>query len=685
MKNVAGLLFGFFVLLIVTPLNAQKPPAKFGEIETALLTNNICPIDSGAHAYYVFDFGDCYFEIDQTPIVSNDLETHKSRFSLRYTHHFRIKINDNNGLDEANLSFKFYSEDDVIETRVEKIEGITFNLVDNKAEKTKLDKNSIVKSVRRNWVTMEFPMPNVRPGSVIEVSYTLISEGLGTLPTWFFQHTIPTLQSEFHTRIPEYFTYNKILNGYFPISTTTEQDGGRFTLTYTDNHTTMRSGPETYIKTYSYFKNNTHYLAKDVPALPDLEYIINPENNITKVDFELAGYRFDSPVVQTFNTSWEEINKFILDHYNLERELKNFASLENIGGKIVSQGYSGPDAMNEALEAIQHTFRWNTHHDWEPTNNLYTALNKGEGNSADINLCLIRLLRDIGFEAFPVLISTRANGNIKPYQPSIYQLNSLIALVKFEGKNYLMDATSQESEVNQLPLYSLNGVGWILDRQQNGWVDLLNGQASKEQHTYELILDENLNATGTATRIYTEYGASAKKSDFSKAANEEEYYTNYILDYKGLTITDKKNNFSDSSGSEATENLSVKIDGFAEQAGDVIYFSPAYFDNAENPFKLEERLYPVEFDYPIIKIETVKIKLPDGYLVESLPKPLMITLPDKAGRYVYNIVIMENWIMLTSTFSMNKTIMTNEEYSDLRMFYTMIQEKQREKIVLKKS
>ena len=69
---------------------------------------------------------------------------------------------------------------------------------------------------------VKFEMPDVKVGSVVEVSYTISSEFVTWFREWYFQHTIPTLLSEYHTRIPEYFKFHIFQKGYEHLSTTTE-------------------------------------------------------------------------------------------------------------------------------------------------------------------------------------------------------------------------------------------------------------------------------------------------------------------------------------------------------------------------------------------------------------------------------------------------------------------------------
>jgi hypothetical protein len=59
-------------------------------------------------------------------------------------------------------------------------------------------------------------------------------------------------------------------------------------------------------------------------------------------------------------------------------------------------------------------------------------------------------------------------------------------------------------------------------------------------------------------------------------------------------------------------------------------------------------------------------------------------LPGNAAKYVFNVAQSGNSIVITSNMQINKNLFTQEEYPNLREFYTQVVAKQAEQIVLKK-
>ena len=62
----------------------------------------------------------------------------------------------------------------------------------------------------------------------------------------------------------------------------------------------------------------------------------------------------------------------------------------------------------------------------------------------------------------------------------------------------------------------------------------------------------------------------------------------------------------------------------------------------------------------------------------------LISLPENAASYVYNVMQTGNQITFTSMFHINRSLFTQLEYPNLREFYNQVVAKQAEQIVLKK-
>lgn len=79
-----------------------------------------------------------------------------------------------------------------------------------------------------------------------------------------------------------------------------------------------------------------------------------------------------------------------------------------------------------------------------------------------------------------------------------------------------------------------------------------------------------------------------------------------------------------------------------------------------------------------------RISLPEGYSVDELPQPKVISLPNGAAKYTYNVSQLGNMLNVVSFLQINKSLFLQDEYPNLREFYNQLVAKQAEQIVLKK-
>ena len=122
-----------------------------------------------------------------------------------------------------------------------------------------------------------------------------------------------------------------------------------------------------------------------------------------------------------------------------------------------------------------------------------------------------------------------------------------------------------------------------------------------------------------------------------------------------------------------------------EQINGKIYIEPLlFFSTHTNPFKLEDRKFPVDFATPWKDKNTVSIKIPEGYKVETLPEPLAIGLPENLGVFKFQTSTAGNKINTICIIQFNSAIIAPQYYTVLKDFYGQMVKKQSEKIVLVK-
>ncbi|NJM79975.1 MAG: hypothetical protein HC854_10760 [Flavobacterium sp.] len=311
------------------------------------------------------------------------------------------------------------------------------------------------------------------------------------------------------------------------------------------------------------------------------------------------------------------------------------------------------------------------------------AYKQKTGNVSEINLMLTAMLKYAGIEANPVLLSTRQNG-IAMF-PNRTAFNYVVAGIEVQDNVLLLDATSKNAIINLLPLRAVNWNGRIVrERGSSNVIDLLNVPTSKDNIIVLGEIKENGKVEGKLRRQLTDYNAFIQRDNYA-ALSEDSYIERMENTYKGLNIEEYKADNMKDLYKPVVETYSFSHDNSIEVIGDKMYVSPLlFFTEDENPYKLDNRKYPVDFNFPYKDTYSISIKIPDGYEVEFLPAPISLAMENNEAAFKYIISSANNNIQLSVSFDINTFYIPADGYQALKGFYKMLVEKEKEKVILKK-
>lgn len=661
------------VVLSVGILYAQKSPVKFGDVPIENLRMQKYDRDSSAAAVVLADYGQTQVEYKQD-----------DGFFLTFERTTRIKILTKDGLDWGNFTIPLYHSGSD-EEKITNLKGITYNLENGKVVETKLRNESILKEkADANVDYTKVTMPNVREGSVVEITYRVTSDFLFNLQDWDFQYTIPAVLSEYRVNVPEYFYYEKYMQGYVPLDVV-EQKTNPSSIILSGKSRSEGYVTKTTFETdkIDFTENRYRWAAQNVPAFKTEPQMTTYKDYISRINFELSYTKFPNSGIKNYMGTWEDINK-------------QYANSEDFGGEVTGNGFLKKTVEEITAGALSPEAKIGIIHNYVQTNiqwdgytrkfvntSLRKVMEEKKGNSAEINLLLASMLEKAGFDVRPVLISTRDNGFVRETIPVSSQFNNVICLVRFGDKQALLDATDKLLPVGHLPERCLNGKGLAVSKSGFTWVNLMQAAKSKRMVSGDLKIDEAGKLVGKISFDNSGYyGINNRRRYHSKGEQE---YVKALNNNQAWEIT--KSEFENAKSLDAPfkETHVLTVNDHFTMAGDMIYLNPHLsWIMDENPFKLETRQYPVDFGSPQETVHSIRLTIPEGYIVEELPKSKILTLPNNGARYVYSATQVGNTINFTSTFAMNKPLFTQEEYPALREFYNHVVAKQAEQIVLKK-
>ena len=646
----------FILIAQIATVSAQN--YKFGKVSKEELEEKFHPIDSTADASYLYKYRRSYFNYSDT-----------QGFQLITEIHQRIKIYTKEGFEYATKSINYYNPDSGERESVNSIKGYTFYLKNGKVEKEKLSKDGIFQEKINEYNSRKkITMSKITEGCVLELKYTIVSPYPTSIEDVEFQKSIPIKKLKSQIEFPEYYTFKTIAKGYYSVPMTNTSKGSKI------GNTNFRT------EIFNFEDEN-------IPALKNNEaYVANINNYRGGVKFELAQTNFISigGDFKNYSNSWETVSKQIFKSTSFGSELDKSSYYKDDLEKILANNTTDQDKIGAIFEFVKSQVKWNGFYGKYAEKGVRAAYKENTGNVADINLMLTSMLRSAGLEANPVLVSSRGNG--VPLFPTLNGFDYVISIVQFPDNSYvLLDATELYSLPNVLPVRALNWDGRIVTKDgTSSWVKLSSTKHAIEDNMMMVKISDDLIVEGLIRTKYENLNALNFRKNYNHIKEEElikDYEENNNIETEEFKILNQEDIYKD-----IVRNVKFSSEDLIEQIGNKLYIEPNLFlTKRENPFKLAERKYPVDFATAWRDINRVSIEIPEGYTVEKLPESFAIALPNNLGVFKYQVSQNGNKVKSLSILEFNSAMIPSEYYAYLKDFYSKLVKKQTEKIVLIKS
>lgn len=653
-------------------LAAQAPKTNLKEIAEQLQMTEYAA-DTAAAAVILSDYGEAYIEE-----LSGEL-------SLKYTRYRRVKILNESAFDLSEVEIPYHRSSG---HKVSNIKGITYYLDGNKAKEIKLSKKEIIKEeLGDGWEEMKFTMPQVKEGTVFEYSYQVVYENFSSIRPWYFQKYYPVAHSEYRTRIPEWFSFLPLFKGGMAL-TSKESSGYSRSMNFASStRATGRTLGSVQSQSIPYSGEETVYIMDNVPAFVEEPFMTTADDHLASLQFQLQSIQYPGQPIRPILGSWESMAKELMEISTFGDRL-NDGRIKKLVRDLPLAGKPQDEQVESIYEYVRSTMNWDGDYDLGADDPLHTAFDQKEGSSAEINLILLTMLREAGIKAYPVIVSTRGHGKVQQIYPLINQFNHVIVLAAMTEGEILLDASSDYTSFGMLPKSALNGQGFLVDEQQTDWVNLAPRHKDDVTIMANLKLAPDGEYSGKFSKSYKGYNGASARSRMTKVEKDEmEYAKTYLMDDWTEAEIEKVEvkNFDERNSSMQVDCEFIASD-YINVVGDFIYVQPMLsVAQSENPFKLKERSYPVDFAAPIHEQYILNLVLPEEYVVDEMPEATRIALPNKGGSFSYQVQAMGPIIQLVSDLSITQRVFSVEEYGNIKAFFDYVVAKHAEQIVLKKS
>ena len=572
------------------------------------------------------------------------------------------------------------------EEKVTDISGTTYNLVEGKIVKTELNKSAIFhENVSSNRDGVKFTMPAAGAGSIIDFYYKIVSPfiNIRDIP---IQYDIPIDHLALDVRLSRSIVYNVAFNpeASYELSFSKEiKDEFLKNLQDFDPPKTAQNEliDKNYILTA---KNKTVSLRTgSIPSYNSEKDSGGRNRYRSRLIFEIAATPDGFGRYKYYASDWNSVSKSIMKSQYFGGQLRS----SNFYKKDLLQSIDlKSDDRNRALNVfdfLQDRVKWNGRIGKFVDEGIKEAYRKGSGNAAEVNLLLVSMLREAGLNAYPVLTGTHTADT--PVFPTRDGFNYVIVQVVINGKYHLLDATELKTTLDVLPDRIAQWKGRVIKNEKKSeWIDLEKRMFSEINESTTINFNEDLSANYSTQRSLNQFAAYKARTALANANKKK--VESELTDHMSAVSVDQYDIINlDETDQPLIETFSGVLTGGWNLINDKLYVEGlSYHTMRSNPYTDTDREQPLFLSFPFVKKKTVAIHLPEGYELESLPKPINLSYNDGQGVFSYEISEVNGLIKTQVEINLPFSKVLSEDYKEFQNFISSVIDKEAERIIFVK-
>lgn len=636
------------------PSEVQAQVKNFGEVVFEDFIEYDSSYDSTMAAIVLFESGIAEFD---------------SNINCYLNYHKRLLILNDEGLEYANIELPINTN---LDQEFLQISAASYHFSDDgQLVQSKLDKNDIFESDANDYLKVkQFSIPGVKRGSIIEFAYRKKVGNPFTLPDWTFHEYLPVQWSEYKMIIPIGLDYRMIFKGNDSLHINTVEKSLHSNV--------YNRGSGSQIITLA---------KKDLPPVENLPFLVNRDDHLSQVITQLQGIGLPNYQVQKFFKDWDDIAKDLNNRGDFGKQRLN-GEMKDIVDALISPEMKALDKTEVVYNHLVSSLKWNGMYAIVSEKGIRDTYKEQLGNTADINLLLVEMLRYAGVKAHPGLLSTRSNGSVLTNFALINQFNMTVAVVEHDTGAFIMDATSgKRAYSSPHPKILYRNVFVIREDNSNGWLKSFPLVRNVERRSLHYRLD-------TSNELKIQYKgklmgefAERIRSDINEK-DYDAYWETELDDLPDVQVDSSTFGNLDKIGTELgfSAQLTLPKDQIVSGNEETIYLKPFLFlAIQENPFKKESRAFPIEFGFPIKQQLLITVEIPDGYEVDERPESMQMILPGNTGYYRFISNLNAKNLSLVADLNIASTFYTPQEYPQIKTLFQEMVNTQDFTIVLKKT
>jgi hypothetical protein len=525
-----------------------------------------------------------------------------------------------------------------------------------------------------------FTLPDVEVGSIIEYRYaTRIDDYYVEAPVWMVQEDLFVKEAHFMW----YPTSRMIMDeeeqpinsiSWFPILPAGAKIDHREIP-----GTGIGGGP-----------NQVYEMrVQDVPPRVQEEYMPPIRSFSYRVNFSFTPYRNQQEYWAHRGKVWSKrVNKFAGPSGALKEATAKITAGANTPDEKLQKIY-------EAVMKLENTQFTREHEKSEDkaagvgqTNDAADVLAHGRGTPAQITELFVGMARAAGLGAYAMWVPDREQELFTPMWMDTRQLDDYIAIVNVNGKELYFDPGSRYCAYGQLAWQhtAVSGLRQTDGGSSIGTTPFEPYKSNRLTRVANLTMTREGRVTGKIDLTFT--GAEAVRWRQAALRGDEEGLRKELREHAEAMVP-KSLELEIAEVKELTSYdkplaVSYKVQGTLGSSMGKRVMLPAdvFLANASATFPHEKRETAVYFHYPHLVLDAVRINLPQEWAVEALPASAKYSLPNLG---VYDLEVTQGAASFTTRrqFAFGDVYVLPKEYTGLRSFYSQVETKDQETVILK--
>ncbi len=526
-----------------------------------------------------------------------------------------------------------------------------------------------------------FTLPDVEVGSIIEYRYTTrIDDNMYEAPDWY-------IQGELYLKAAHYLWYPTEVNlvdsrqhpihsiSWFPIL----PEGATVERHDLPHASSLASGPVQYFD----------LTVKDVPPQVREEYMPPIASYSYRVLFNFTA---ETTAAEWWKDEGKDWSKRLDSFANPNSELK--AATQTVIAGATTQDeklkkiYAAVMALDNTRYSREHEKREDKAEGEGKVKSAADVLSHKRGSSTQMTELFVGMARAAGMKAYFMLLPDRSIELFTPSWLSFHQFDDLIAIVNVDGKDVYFDPGDRYCPYGHLAWEHTFVRGL---RQVDGGTDFgsTSGddyKVNRMQRVANLKMDEKGQIGGTIKLTFM--GAAAVRWRQAALTGDDESLKHGLTkELEGMVPKSLEVKVGQMDHLEEYEQplvVTYEVTGtLGTTTGKRLILPADVFEaGSSTTFADEKRVLPVYFHYSKLTQDAMRVNVPEGFTVEAVPAEAKLNL---TGQEAYSFVATQDARGFTARrdYLQNELIVMPKDYDGLRKYYSQVESKDQESVVLK--